>query len=103
MLDIDIENERIVKKYIDGDTIFDLVKNGESVEIFLPQVKEMADLAKAAGLNIDYFPTNFVVQDGLLWYIDYECNKYMEEWSFENWGVKYWSRTPEFEEYLRNH
>ena len=103
MLDIDIENERIVKEYIDGDTIFNLVKNGESVEIFLPQVKEMADLAKAAGLNIDYFPTNFVVQDGLLWYIDYECNKYMEEWSFENWGVKYWSRTPEFEEYLRNH
>ena len=103
MLDIDIENERIVKKYIDGDTIFDLVKNGESVEIFLPQVREMAQLAKAAGLNIDYFPTNFVVQDGLLWYIDYECNSYTEEWSFENWGVKYWSRTPEFEEYLRNH
>ena len=100
MLDIDSENERIVKEYIDGDTIFDLVKNGESVEIFLPQVREMAELAKAAGLNIDYFPTNFVVQDGLLWYIDYECNKYMEEWSFENWGVKYWSITPEFEAYL---
>ena len=103
MLDIDSENERIVKEYIDGDTIFDLVKNGESVEIFLPQVREMAELAKAAGLNIDYFPTNFVVQNGLLWYIDYECNKYMEEWSFEIWGVKYWSRTPEFEEYLKHH
>ena len=103
MLDIDSENERIVKEYIDGDTIFDLVKNGESVEIFLPQVREMAELAKAAGLNIDYFPTNFVIQDGLLWYIDYECNKYMEEWSFENWGVKYWSRTPEFEGYLKQH
>ena len=60
----------------------------------------MAELAKAAGLNIDYFPTNFVVQDGLLYYIDYECNSYMEEWGFENWGVKYWSRTPEFEAYL---
>ena len=103
MLDIDTENERIVKEYIDGDTIFDLVKNGESVEIFLPQVREMAELAKAAGLNIDYFPTNFVIQDGLLWYIDYECNKYMEEWSFENWGVKYWSRSPEFEGYLKQH
>ena len=83
--------------------IFDLVKNGESVADYLPQVREMAQLAKAAGLNIDYFPTNFVIQDGLLWYIDYECNSYTEEWSFENWGVKYWSRTPEFEEYLRNH
>ena len=52
--------------------------------------------AKAAGLNIDYFPTNFVVSGGL-WYIDYECNAYMDEWSFDNWGVKYWSHTPELE------
>ena len=100
MLDIDIPNERIVKEYIDGDTIFEMVKNGLSVEAYLPQVREMAELAKNAGLNIDYFPTNFVVQSGLLYYIDYECNSYMEEWSFENWGVKYWSRTPEFEAYL---
>ncbi len=103
LLDINIENERIVKEYINGKTVFDLVKNGESVAEYFPQIREMAELAKAAGLNIDYFPTNFVVQDGLLWYIDYECNKYMEEWSFENWGVKYWSRTPEFEEYLKQH
>ena len=34
----------------------------------------MAAQAQAAGLNIDYFPTNFVVRDGQLWYIDYECN-----------------------------
>ena len=61
----------------------------------------MAALAKAAGLNIDYFPTNFVVQDGLIWYVDYECNAYMDAWNFENWGIKYWSRTPEFEDYLR--
>ena len=103
MFEIDIENERIVKEYIDGDTIFDRVKRGEGVDAYLPQVREMALLAKAAGLNIDYFPTNFVVQNGLLWYIDYECNGYMEEWSFDNWGVKYWSRTPAFEEYLNNH
>ena len=100
-----IGNERIVKEYIEGETIFDLVKNGESVAEYLPQVREMAELAKAAGLNIDYFPTNFVVQkqNGLLYYIDYECNNYMDEWSFENWGIKYWSRTPEFEAYLKQH
>jgi hypothetical protein len=55
----------------------------------------MAELARAAGLNIDYFPTNFVVNGGLLWYIDYECNAYDDRWSFETWGRKYWSRTPE--------
>jgi hypothetical protein len=55
----------------------------------------MAEQARAAGLNIDYYPTNFVVRDGLLYYIDYECNDYMEQWSFDSWGVKYWTRTPE--------
>lgn len=103
MLDIDMENERIVKEFIDGDTIFDMVKNDVSVEVFLPQVREMAQLAKNAGLNIDYFPTNFVVQNGFLYYIDYECNIYMDQWNFENWGIKYWSKTPEFEEYLKGH
>ena len=100
MLDIDTENERIIKEYIDGDTIFEMVKHDISVEQYLPQVREMARLAKSAGLNIDYFPTNFVVQNGLLYYIDYECNSYMDEWSFENWGIKYWSKTPEFKKYL---
>ena len=102
MLDIDMQAERIVKEYVEGPTVFELVRDGFSVEPYLPQVREMAVQARAAGLNIDYFPTNFVVNGGLLYYVDYECNAYMDEWSFENWGVKYWSRTPEFERYLQS-
>ena len=79
----------------------------------------MADAAKKAGLNIDYFPTNFVVKDNLIYYVDYECNQYMDEWNFENWGIKYcqymdewnfenwgikyWSKTPEFIQYVKEH
>ena len=100
MLEIDIENERILKEYIDGDTIFDMVKNDISVEPYMEQIREMADKAKNAGLNIDYFPTNFVVQNSLIYYIDYEYNEYMDERNFENWGIKYWSKTPEFIEYF---
>ena len=100
MLDIDMQTERIVKEYVDGPTVFELVRDGIPVEAYLPQVREMAAQAREAGLNIDYFPTNFVVCDGLLWYVDYECNGYMDEWSFENWGVRYWSRTLEFERHL---
>lgn len=103
MYEIDIENERILKEYIDGDIIFDMVRDDVSVEPFMEQIREMAEKAKNAGLNIDYFPTNFVVQNGLIYYIDYECNEYMDEWNFENWGVKYWSKTPEFIEYVNNH
>ena len=101
MIAIDPGTERIVKEYIRGDAVFDLIRTGKSADRYLGQVREMAAQAKAAGLNIDYFPTNFVVQDGLLWYIDYECNDYMDQWSFENWGVQYWSRTPAFEAYLK--
>ncbi|MBR5960323.1 MAG: serine/threonine protein kinase [Clostridia bacterium] len=103
LIAIDEENERVVKEYVEGNTVFDLVKNGESAEPYLGQVREMAAKAREAGLNIDYFPTNFVIRDGLIWYVDYECNEYMEEWNFENWGIKYWSRTPEFEEYVKQH
>ena len=103
MLDIDMDAERIVKEYIAGDTVFDLVKRDLSVSPYLEQVRAMSAQAKAAGLNIDYFPTNFVARDGVLYYIDYECNEYMDKWNFENWGIRYWSRTPEFEEYLHKH
>ena len=103
MLAVDRETERIVKEYIEGPTIFELIKSGVSAEPWVAQVRSMAAKAKSAGLNIDYFPTNFVVRDGLIWYVDYECNEYSDEWSFENWGIRYWSRTPEFEAHLRNH
>lgn len=39
-------------------------------------------------------------EGGELFYIDFECNDYMEEWNFENWGVKYWSKTDEFLKYV---
>ena len=97
MFALDIEKERIIKEYIEGDTIFDLVRDNVNIDEYITQVREMAARAKEAGLNIDYYPTNFVVHAHLLYYIDYECNNYMDEWSFENWGIRYWSRTPEFE------
>ena len=103
MLDIDISNERILKEFIDGPTIYDLVKNDTMKDIYLSQIKMMAKQAYSAGLNIDYFPTNFVVQEELIYYIDYECNNYMDEWNFENWGIKYWSKTQEFVDFANRH
>lgn len=103
MIDVDVENERILKEYIEGGTIYDYVLNDRNVDLYIEQVKEMCHVLYPNNLNIDYFPTNFVVRDNLIYYIDYECNNYMEEWNFENWGIKYWSKTPEFLEYIENH
>lgn len=90
MLDVDVENERILKEYIDGDTISETVARGEDVGQYILQVKKMCDTLYPQGLNIDYYPTNFIPQGGVLYYVDYECNVYSDEWNFENWGIKYW-------------
>lgn len=100
MIDVDIEHERVLKEYIEGETIFTKVLHDRMKQAYFEQIREMCTLLYPAGTNIDYFPTNFVVQDEKLFYIDYECNDYMDEWNFENWGIKYWSKTPEFMKYV---
>lgn len=92
MISIDTEKEVVIKEYIPGDTVSDMLESEENVDDYIPQVREMAALAKNAGINIDYYPTNFVVYNAQLWYVDYECNDYMEEWDFEHWGIKHWSK-----------
>ncbi len=103
LLDVDIPNERILKEYIPGPTIYDLVKADTMEPDYFRQMEAMCHVLYAAGTNIDYFPTNFVVRNGRLIYIDYECNAYMQQWDFEHWGIKYWSKPPEFLDYLNNH
>lgn len=100
LLETDVQQERILKEFIDGETIFDLVRQERMEERYFAQIRALCRKLYAAGTNIDYFPTNFVVQNGQLFYVDYECNDYMERWDFEHWGVKYWRKTPEFIEYL---
>ena len=94
LCEVDEPGERLLKEYIPGDTVAQLASRGGIRPAHLEQVRQMSRLAQNAGLNIDYYPTNFVDRDGLLYYIDYECNPYMEEWNLENWGIQYWVNTP---------
>ena len=103
MLDVDQKQERILKEYIRGDTVSKMVLEDRLPECCLEQVRAMCAKLYPAGINIDYFPTNFVLQEGILYYIDYECNQYSSQWDFEHWGIQYWSKTPAFREYAREH
>ena len=96
LLAVDRARERILKEYIPGPTVYELVKEDRMEPAYLAQIRDWCSRLYAANTNIDYFPTNFIVRDGRLWYVDYECNDYMEQWDFDHWGVKYWSQTPEF-------
>ncbi len=103
MIDVDMENERILKEYIEGNTIYELILQDKMEADYIRQLNDICALLYAADKNIDYFPTNFVVQNGIVYYIDFECNDYMDKWNFENWGVKYWFKTPEFLQYVNEH
>lgn len=103
MLDVDIDAQRILKEYIDGPTVYNLVLTDQMDDSYVDQVREMAKRLQSHRLNIDYFPTNFVVENGLVYYIDFECTAYTRERSFDGWGVTYWSKTPEFLRFVAAH
>ena len=102
LLDVDHAQERLLKAYIPGETMDRLILRDEVPAEARQQLQAMCDLLYPAGLNIDYFPTNFIFHQGKLYYIDYECNDYMAEWDYEHWGRKYWYRTEEFLAHFQN-
>ena len=96
LLAADAPRERILKEYIAGQTVAELLEVGQMEPDWLNQVRAMFDRLSPAGLNIDYYPTNFVPWGGTLYYIDYECSAYMAEWDFSHWGARYWrAQAPE--------
>lgn len=103
LLEVDHAREILVKEFIEGETVYDMVRAGKDVSEALRQMRALCKTLYAAGKNIDCFPTNFILRGGVLYYVDYEYNAYMEQWDFEHWGVKYWSKTPEFLNYAAAH
>ena len=96
LIDVDYKEERILKEYINGPTIYDLVRDDLINDEIIKSVENMARKCFEHNLNIDYYPTNFIVGKEKIYYIDYECNVYDEKWNFSNWGIKYYSKTKEF-------
>ena len=91
LLEVDEPAERLVKEYIEGPTVAELVERRALPPACLDEVRALSARLRALGINLDWYPTNFVVCAGRLVYIDYECNDYMDRWSFERWGVQYWN------------
>lgn len=91
LLDVDTENERILKEYIPGPTAAELIAENRLPGFCLRQLKAMCARLYPVHLNIDYYPTNFVLSVDRLYYVDYECNDYSPKWDFEHWGAQYWT------------
>jgi len=81
------EKQFLIKEYITGDSLAKIIANARFDESYIAQIFAMCDRLYPNRLNIDYFPTNFIERNGILYYVDYECSQYSDEWNFENWGI----------------
>jgi tRNA A-37 threonylcarbamoyl transferase component Bud32 len=88
---VDFDQELVLKQYIKGPTIAELIKRKKDVSKYIPQVAKMAKKANEGNVNMDYYPANFVVNKGKLYYVDYETSKLDKRYTFEVWGIGYWT------------
>ncbi len=100
MLFSSVEENYLVKEYIDGDTAAQKISESGITDEHIDQLFTMSNLAEKSGYNLDYFPTNFLVSNDSLFYIDYEINEFDPKWSLINWGIYYWANTEGFKEFL---
>lgn len=94
LYEVNLERQYLVKAYVAGQTAAAAIAGGEMPGAVIGQLFAVADQLETNGINIDYFPTNFIVTPGqALVYIDYEVNPYSDPWNLVNWGIYYWVNT----------
>lgn len=96
------KEQYLIKEYIDGPTLADYISKGQfDLDAYLTLYAH-AMILEDKKINIDYFPTNFIVKDHEMIYIDYEINEYNQKWDFLNWGSIFLFHQKGFEYYLKD-
>lgn len=88
----DRKREIILKEFVPGETAKERVERGEDLSSYFPTLSSIQKDMKERGVNLDWYPSNFIDYKGSLYYIDYEISPYEDKWSFENWGVFHWKK-----------
>lgn len=102
LLCFDLEQNYLVKEYIEGTCGHEWLAHDVQDEAVIEQLFSISSELRAHGLNIDYFPPNFVIARGGVYYVDYEINPYSDAWSLEQWGIYYWANRTGMAEYARS-
>jgi TP53 regulating kinase and related kinases len=97
---VDKENNYILKEYVAGKTITEIIVGGKLDDDVFKTILDWEQLLKRNNINIDYYPSNFVYNGKDVFYIDYEMNPYSEDWNFRNWGIYYWVNGNGFKKYI---
>jgi len=100
LYEFDIDRQFLVKEFIDGTVASEFISQRKVNDEIIIQLFELSEKLKNKNFNIDYFPSNFVIRNNEIYYIDYETNPYHEEWDFLNWGIYYWANSEGMKQYL---
>lgn len=98
----DEEKNYLIKSFIDGKCGHTWVAEGNDDDKIIEQLFSVYKKVKIKEINIDYFPANFVISHNLLYYIDFEINKYDYLWGLEEWGIYYWANRQGMADYIKN-
>ncbi len=90
LYETDMNSRIMTREFIVGPSLAYYLQSNNMKEEYKDQVMAMSKILRENGLNIDYDPSNFIVRDGMVYYVDYESEPYTEERSFENYGLKLW-------------
>ncbi len=90
LIGFDASKQILVKAFIKGDNIIDVIAENKVTPAIFDLIFNISDCVSSAGYNIDYFPANFIVEGEKMCYVDYEINRFEQEWCFEDWGIYYW-------------
>lgn len=103
LLHYNLDENYLIKEFINGPTAADWLISGGRNEAVMAQLFDMAARVRQYNLNIDFFPTNFVLsRKRKLYYVDYEINPFDEKWSLSSWGLYYWANPEGLAAYFRN-
>jgi predicted Ser/Thr protein kinase len=100
LIDYSIDKNYLVKEFIDGKLASNAIAENILQKVHLERLIKLAKECEGLNINIDYFPSNFVITKDEIFYIDYEVNEFMKEWSLENWGIYYWLNSKGFKMFI---
>jgi len=91
-----------IKEYIEGESLAYIIAKEKLNEKHIDQILIMCKKIYAKNLMLDYFPTNFIEKNDILYYIDFGCGKYTDDWNFENNGIYFLVNTTGIKKFLKD-
>lgn len=91
LLAADAAEDWLLKEWVEGLTAAEAAAAAPIADGEIEPLFALSARLEGAGLNLDWFPANFVRVAGGWVYVDWECHPFQREWGWERWGLVYWA------------